>query len=110
MAPALGVRPVDDADEPLEPRHREALAEVTADLAFTQVEQEPVNPALVRHALMALGKRGSGAGDRHWPVPVVSGGDGPGMRSNPISRARESHFSFTSWPMFSSRRLIPMSV
>jgi hypothetical protein len=56
VAPSLGVRAIDDADEPLEPRHLEAFTEIESDLALTQVEQEPIDAAIMRHPLMAFGE------------------------------------------------------
>src|SRR3954471_20341832 len=71
VAPALGLRAVDNADEPLQPRLAPRLAPVPPRLAFAEIQQEPPDTAVMRHSLMAPRKRQTHPLHLHRLVPIV---------------------------------------
>src|SRR3954453_21075461 len=56
VAPALGFRPVDDADEALEPRLHQPSRQPGVELALAQGEEKPVYPHFLAYPLVTLGQ------------------------------------------------------
>src|SRR3981189_834671 len=104
MTHQFGVGPINDADEPFQPRLQQA---VSKRLMATHVQKEARNARVVAESFIAVRVRGANALDLHVTVPVRSGRNGARMRAEPDQGRLFSKRSRQSWPMFSSSRTTP---
>src|SRR3546814_7176384 len=105
MAPAHRLRAIDDADEALQPRLLQHLAEPL--LRAAQVEQEFLDLAVVRDAFVAAGQRRPHRLHLHRRVPVGRGGDGARMRAEARSEEHTSELQSLmrlSYAVFCSKK------
>src|SRR5205085_7995733 len=75
VARELGLRPVDHANEPLEPRRQQLVAQGVV-VRLPQIEQETLGPAVTTEPLIAVGVRGTNLLDLDRTVPVAGRGNG----------------------------------